>query len=87
MDELPNVWVIWQSHSQPVNPSHVTNNELVNYITHNSLVDNSYIRQCHCCNSSLGQHTAENTTLLEALHMCNIVTEFYLYSIVYIFNK
>ena len=26
MAELPNVMVIWQSHSQPVNPSHVTNN-------------------------------------------------------------
>ena len=37
-------------------------------------------------------HTAENTTLLEATrlqklytYMCNIVTEFYLYSIVYIY--
>ena len=28
MDELPNVCVIQQSHSQPVNPSHVTHNEL-----------------------------------------------------------
>ena len=28
MDELPNVMVIQQSHSQPVNPGHVTNNEL-----------------------------------------------------------
>ena len=28
MAELPNVMVIQQSHSQPVNPSHVTNNEL-----------------------------------------------------------
>ena len=32
-------------------------------------------------------HTAENTTLLQKLYtyMCNIVTEFYLYSIVYIY--
>ena len=28
MAELPNVMAIRQSHSQPVNPSHVTNNEL-----------------------------------------------------------
>ena len=28
MAELPNVMVIWQSHSQPVNSSHVTSNEL-----------------------------------------------------------
>ena len=28
MDELPNVVVIRQSHSQPVNTGHVTNNEL-----------------------------------------------------------
>ena len=41
MAELPNVMVIRQSHSQPVNPSHVTNNELVHYITHNASVNNS----------------------------------------------
>ena len=37
MDELP----IWQSHSQPVNPSHVTNNGLAHYCTHNASVNNS----------------------------------------------
>ena len=34
MDELP-------SHSQPVNPSHVTLNGLSHYYTHNASVDNS----------------------------------------------
>ena len=37
MDELP----IQQSHSQPVNPSHVTINGLAHYCTHNASVDNS----------------------------------------------
>ena len=37
MDELP----IRQSHSQPVNPSHVTINGLAHYCTHNASVDNS----------------------------------------------
>ena len=37
MDELP----IWQSRSQPVNPSHVTINGLAHYCTHNASVNNS----------------------------------------------
>ena len=37
MDELP----IEQSHSQPVNPSHVTINGLAHYCTHNASVNNS----------------------------------------------
>ena len=37
MDELP----IEQSHSQPVNPSHVTINGLAHYRTHNASVNNS----------------------------------------------
>ena len=37
MDELP----IRQSHSQPVNPSHVTINGLAHYCTHNASVNNS----------------------------------------------
>ena len=40
-------------------------------------------------NSTWTTHTAENTTLLDYkklyTYMCNIVTEFYLYSIVYIY--
>ena len=36
MDELP----IEQSHSLPVNPSHVTINELSHYCTHNASVNN-----------------------------------------------
>ena len=101
MDELP-------SHSQPVNPSHVTINGLSYYCTHNASVNNSIyghaqtsvnhldhtLQRAH--NSTWTTHTAETTTLLEATrlqkpytYMCNIVTElvteFYLYSIVYIY--
>ena len=58
MAELPNAMLPDNHTIQPVNPSHVTLNELVHYITHNSLVDNSYIRHCICYIHSLGNYTA-----------------------------
>ena len=92
MDELP-------SRSQPVNPSHVTLNGLSHYypIMHQQTIAYKVMHRPHSITWTT--HTEESTTLLEAtrlqeallytaLHytyMCNIVTEFYLYSIVYIY--
>ena len=73
MDELP----IRQSRPQPVNPSHVTINELAHYCTHNASVNNSIqghdiaillhldhtLQRAH--NSTWTTHTAEYTTLLD----------------------
>ena len=36
---LPNYLVNWQSHYQPVNPSHVTLNGLVHCVTHHTPVE------------------------------------------------
>ena len=89
MDELP----IWQSCSQPVNPSHVTINGLAHYCTHNASVNNSieghaHTSVLHLDNTHCREHNS--TRLLEALHLyvqhCNRIL-LVQYSILYLFNK